>query len=193
MRLKRVGYWGGDWPDPQDLVDESRPVDEIVVQYLQSGFFCRGRMGCANCRICGDRLGCADMTDGVFVWPQRLDHYLTAHHVQLPGWFIEHVHHRVAKYEDAIYEDGLWLKDASVLPKPTRTEADGWTDRVMRLSASICFGYDVEDEDPNLGYLKPQQDEIDWLAAWLASEGWTIGHAVVMKTSPTSTTVQPYA
>ncbi len=41
------------------------------------------------------------------------------------------------------------------------------------LAASIRLGYEAEADDPNLAFEAPSAKEIDWLAAWLASEGWT--------------------
>lgn len=40
------------------------------------------------------------------------------------------------------------------------------------LAASIRLGYEVERDDPNLGFDMPSEAEINWLGAWLASEGW---------------------
>jgi hypothetical protein len=35
-------------------------------------------------------LGCATLTDGVYVWPESLAHYITAHGVRPPGGFVAH-------------------------------------------------------------------------------------------------------
>ena len=40
------------------------------------------------------------------------------------------------------------------------------------LAASIRLGYDVEKHDPCLGFDMPPNRELEWLAAWLVSEGW---------------------
>lgn len=41
------------------------------------------------------------------------------------------------------------------------------------LAASIRLGYESEQEDPNFTFDVPPDDEIEWLGAWLASEGWS--------------------
>lgn len=43
-------------------------------------------MGIAECRFadCGLSLGCADMSDGCWVWPQGFEHYITVHGISLP-------------------------------------------------------------------------------------------------------------
>jgi hypothetical protein len=38
---------------------------------------------------CGERLGCCDLSDGEWVWPQRFEHYVEAHEVCLPDEFVE--------------------------------------------------------------------------------------------------------
>jgi hypothetical protein len=44
---------------------------------------------------------------------------------------------------------------------------------VSELSGSIRLGYEVEQDDPNFRFEVPPEDEINWLAAWLVSEGWS--------------------
>jgi hypothetical protein len=44
---------------------------------------------------------------------------------------------------------------------------------VSDLAGSISLGYEVEATDPNIAFDVPPPDEINWLAAWLVSEGWT--------------------
>jgi hypothetical protein len=35
-------------------------------------------------------MGCRDLTDGTWVWPEGLTHYVRVHHVALPASFLEH-------------------------------------------------------------------------------------------------------
>lgn len=46
------------------------------------------------------------------------------------------------------------------------------TDELKELVAAITLGYEVERDDPNIGYDMPPDQEIEWLAGWLSSEGW---------------------
>lgn len=47
--------------------------------------------GFSLCRICGCRNGGTELTDGVYVWPDGLAHYVTEHDVRLPDVFVQHV------------------------------------------------------------------------------------------------------
>jgi len=115
MELQRVGYWyddGVNWPWPHDLVDASWASEErdLVADHLKRGFVARVWMGYAKCRMCGVTLGDKDLTDGVFVWPEGLDHYLTNHAVRLPDWFVDHVRDCEIRYADATFTDTRWKK-----------------------------------------------------------------------------------
>lgn len=50
---------------------------------------------------------------------------------------------------------------------------DEFSRRAAELAAAIRLGYKVERNDPNIGFETPPDEEIEWLAAWLVSEGWT--------------------
>ncbi len=101
--MKRVGFWRGDgvfyWtlPDPRQLVDASWDalVRASVVAHLKSGRRLDPQFGYSWCRFrCGrpdDLMGSADMTDGVYVWPEGLVHYVEDHCVRLPDDFTAHV------------------------------------------------------------------------------------------------------
>jgi hypothetical protein len=86
-RLKRES-----WPMPQDFVDaewrsESR---SSLVGYLRAGKLARAYMGWSDCRFCNKRNGTVEHTDGVWVWPEGLAHYVEAHAVRLPEEFFLH-------------------------------------------------------------------------------------------------------
>ena len=103
MPLKILGYWHDLGPDsrepdglphPQSLVDPSweRLRRRQIVEYLQSGMRARQCLGLSYCRFqCGLRgLGSADLTDGMWVWPEGLWHYIDVHSVRLPDEFVQH-------------------------------------------------------------------------------------------------------
>lgn len=52
-------------------------------------------------------------------------------------------------------------------------DASGFSRLAGDLAASIRLGYEVEANDPGIAYEMPGHKEIEWLAAWLVSEGWT--------------------
>jgi hypothetical protein len=95
--LKRIGYWQSErepfYPHPSCFQDPEWPEDERqkVVAYLKAGaclFSYRGRSWCRfNCSN-GD-MGSKDLTDGAYVWPEGLAHYVESHQVRLPGKFVE--------------------------------------------------------------------------------------------------------
>jgi len=95
-----IGYWADqgkpDSPyiDPHELIDPDQPRDErfAVVDYLTRGLVARAYMGRSRCRICGDpKNGNLELTDGTFLWPEGLAHYVRDHDVRLPTAFVEHV------------------------------------------------------------------------------------------------------
>src|ERR1041385_1692157 len=101
---RALGFWRypyakgqEDLPDPHDLVRCNWiPSDERVnlVAYLKAGATYETWRGLSHCRFrCGvpDReMGCHDFTDGVWVWPQGLFHYIDKHDVMLPDEFVDH-------------------------------------------------------------------------------------------------------
>src|SRR6478752_148949 len=97
-KLRRIGYWRSadepHWPDPVDFVDEAWDSLErtSVADYLQRGTRTPWlQLGFSTCRFCGKPNGTLDLTDGVYVWPEGLSHYLKDHGVRLPGDIVEHV------------------------------------------------------------------------------------------------------
>lgn len=62
---------------------------------------------------------------------------------------------------------------AVVGEESTPQNQDEFTSRAAGLAAAIRLGYEVERNDPNIGFETPPDDEIEWLAAWLVSEGWS--------------------
>lgn len=93
-----IGYWGKDrddktYPWPQHYVDElqKETMISMIANYLDSGKFVEGYFGWSTCRICGCKNGSTELSDGVYVWPQGLSHYVREHKVRLPDEFIKHV------------------------------------------------------------------------------------------------------
>lgn len=111
-RLVRIGYWGTEsgWPDPSRMVDAVwDPTDrEIVSDYLRRGFVARAYLGRSTCRICGEEVGSLELSDGEFIWPEGLSHYVEAHSVRLPGCFVAHVERRVEHLETAAIDEAWW-------------------------------------------------------------------------------------
>lgn len=100
--MQHIGYWyawsrsGREFPDPKDLVDPCwlEEERERLIAYLRSGITYRRWRGFSSCRFkCGiadQEMGFRDFTDGVWVWPEGLYHYVAEHHVMLPDEFASH-------------------------------------------------------------------------------------------------------
>jgi hypothetical protein len=91
-----VGYWNNHsetkYVDPHKLVIKWLPeTKKKVVAYLVAGKFHGGFMGWSNCRFCGEDVGSTELTDGNWVWPFGLPHYIDKHDVSLPKEFLEHI------------------------------------------------------------------------------------------------------
>lgn len=102
--LRAVGYWnspadrvsdGHRFPDPALLVctDWCAPERKQIVAYLRAGqtyaqwrglSYCRFRCGVSDCDM-----GSRCLTDGLWVWPEGLPHYVECHGVRLPDEFVE--------------------------------------------------------------------------------------------------------
>lgn len=96
--LKRVGYWWSPeeplLPHPRDYVDLSWDEGERqdVVAYLQSAYYLYGWMGFSWCRFgCPEGIGAWDMTDGTWLFPEGLAHYVAKHAVKPRPEFLEHI------------------------------------------------------------------------------------------------------
>jgi hypothetical protein len=102
LKLKAIGYWRTDqwggrlvFPQPQRLVRPAWHADELaqIAAYLRSGHTFARWSGYSFCRFgCGidrPRMGSTDLTDGEWVWPAGLAHYVEAHAVALPEELVE--------------------------------------------------------------------------------------------------------
>jgi hypothetical protein len=114
--LKAIGFWIRDlsdesYPAPQELVgvlpEEQR---RSLARYLESGATFAQYLGYAWCRfVCGasiesgtrgegdnpaalmsTHVGTRDLTDGTWVWPEGLAHYVREHGIVLPEEFMGH-------------------------------------------------------------------------------------------------------
>src|SRR5262245_48470650 len=104
--LKAIGYWrpndgsgaghDSDLPDPRWFVRRGRGNGERgrILAYLRAGREYERYAGYSYCRfwLCWTPpkfMGDGDLTDGVWIWPQGLAHYVQRHWVCLPEEFIE--------------------------------------------------------------------------------------------------------
>jgi len=112
--LRWIGLWHSDehpgLPHPETWVDpawggwEKREVE----YYLSSGSLGRAWMGYSECRLCGQENGAGEFTDGWYVWPEGLVHYVKAHSVKLPDEFLTHALARRRQIEEAPRDESWW-------------------------------------------------------------------------------------
>jgi len=123
-RLEVIGWWFHDLapsslPRPQRLVGSWSDSDRaFVVAYLRAGSPIVDYPDPSFCRFdCGEtEMGSRDLTDGEFVWPDGLAHYVEKHSVRLPEHFVAHVRERegriapfvAPKPRFGLYDRGPW-------------------------------------------------------------------------------------
>ncbi len=114
--LLPLGFWRLDAADtdpehldPQTLVDPtwSGSAEAALVHlYLSCGLVESHELAPSWCRfgcprgLVGERerdLGCATLTDGVYVWPEGLPHYVERHGVRPPRAFVDHARRAVGE------------------------------------------------------------------------------------------------
>jgi hypothetical protein len=84
-------------PSPAALVAPGWNQENLpsILAYLRAGqewIRFRGWSYCRfECGIAPSGLGDRDLTDGVWVWPEGLAHYVEVHAVRLPDEFIDHM------------------------------------------------------------------------------------------------------
>lgn len=84
------------YPDPRVLppLDLPEGDKQRLADYLRNGRVVASYMGNSWCRFeCGVfdwEMGCKDLSDGVWLWPEGLVHYIEVHNVSLPQEFIFH-------------------------------------------------------------------------------------------------------
>lgn len=97
--LKLIGYWldrlsDDDFLAPQEVMFQlPSELRERVAAYLDGGALVRQYRGASRCRFyCGQKHnGCCERSDGEWVWPDGLAHYVREHGIRLPEPFIEKV------------------------------------------------------------------------------------------------------
>lgn len=118
--LKVIGYWRGPGTDPSlpyphvQVGDSSLSLDaETIADYLDRGFLHTSFMGYSICRICGQQNGALELTDGTFLWPEGLSHYIRAHHVRLPTAVEEGILSHIDDLESRGRDVSFWKSQTS--------------------------------------------------------------------------------
>jgi hypothetical protein len=112
--LRLIGYWNGSssgkWPDPRATIDERWDAEERegVGIHLRHGVVARSFLGSSKCRLCEQYVGNLELTDGVYVWPEGLAHYVVEHLVRLPAEFVEHVDQHAGAVDEWNIDSDWW-------------------------------------------------------------------------------------
>ncbi|GAA3030189.1 hypothetical protein GCM10020229_47000 [Kitasatospora albolonga] len=118
-RVRLIGFWGtaesDHLPHPAALVDPGWDEAERhqVAGYLEDGQIAAEWMGVSRCRLCDRPNGSRDLTDGVYLWPEGLAHYVVEHAVRLPAEFVEHVEVSLQALEDLERDSSWWRENAA--------------------------------------------------------------------------------
>jgi len=127
--LKMLGFWRSKneplLPDPAKFIDDLWDKEErlIVSRYLKSAQILSASPGSSWCRFRCKRkhVGSVTYTDGKYVWPEGLAHYIDVHFIRLPDEFIEHAIHNEKSYVGPPYDEIIFNKDWWINQK-------GWND-----------------------------------------------------------------
>ena len=98
-KLSAFGYWKSEWepelPHPEEYAGEGYEADVLVLlkSYLSNATLVLQAEGTSWCRFdCGEKdMGRCDYSDGTYLWPEGLIHYIQAHQVCLPEDFLQHI------------------------------------------------------------------------------------------------------
>lgn len=132
LRLTLIGYWEGEsapgWPRVTDFVDEHWDESErdSAARYLQQGLRAPWRSaGPSRCRFCSKANGSNEKTDGVYLWPDGLAHYLRDHGVRPPISVTRHIL-RGQSIMHKPREDYDWWKEMRREPRSVLVHRDWW-------------------------------------------------------------------
>ncbi len=98
-KLIAIGYWYSiyepELPNPACFEDSNWNLKEknLVIEHLKKGKSIADWMGTSWCRYrCGESgMGASCLTDGKYIFPEKLTHYIEQHNLRLPREFVNHV------------------------------------------------------------------------------------------------------
>lgn len=150
--LQLVGFWSDPsglfdyplaWPHPAQLPKArwSSEQKERVVAYLRAGAELVAYAGMSMCRFeqeCGARpCGTRDLTDGTWLWPDGLEHYVEVHGIALPERLVERAEHSSIPTDLTVdpfapRTDRAWVEWCVANTDPLAAEAAPATERALR-------------------------------------------------------------
>lgn len=115
--VRLLGFWGTvgnrTLPNPADLVDPAWEESDRdwVADYLNHGQVAGSWMGASRCRLCSRLNGSRDLTDGYYLWPEGLAHYVVDHAVRLPAEFLKHIERRLDALDELERDSSWWRQN----------------------------------------------------------------------------------
>ena len=87
----KIGFWRQYKEEKSNLPfpEEGQITEERlkITGYLDSGEIVNSYKGWSNCRLCGKMNGSTEKSDGKYLWPSGLSHYIRDHGVILDKKF----------------------------------------------------------------------------------------------------------
>ena len=123
IKLTAIGYWKScyqpELPDPADFINSDWDSNERkkVIEHLQKSPTIAEWMGISWCRFrCGEiNLGAKCLTDGVYIYPEGLIHYILKHNLKLPESFTTNILSYKGEFKPIDYKnvdiDYSWWKN----------------------------------------------------------------------------------
>ncbi|MFT5355009.1 MAG: hypothetical protein ACI9KE_002222 [Polyangiales bacterium] len=150
------------WADPRALPRSRYEGQKSkIVAFLRGGESGEAYLGYSYCRFedctaSGPSMGSTDRTDGTWVWPEGLVHYVDAHDVALPPEFIEYVLRGTP-----VRTQGVWVRWSAQHRNQTSDETPAAIEDVRALSSELTTAT----------YLPAFDAEAEW---WLVRNGDSI-------------------
>jgi len=99
-------------------------------------------------------MGSSDLTDGVYVWPEGLVHYVEKHNVRLPTEFVKHVLNSLGVFGPLPLVYGLnetwWCREWTVITKKDLIERTAWSQGpapIIQIESPFPAGWYFHDEE----------------------------------------------
>ncbi len=113
---KAFGFWKNTsekFPDITDFISSDKMKNaEAFAQYLNNGSCIVASPGMTKCFLCGAMLGPESInTDGVWIWPSTLSHFVIEHKVHLPAAFSDTIEQKQFIMPDVTEEQRTKVDD----------------------------------------------------------------------------------
>lgn len=163
-QLIGIGYWHNDFakdfPDPGKFVDDDWNEEErqTISIYLKSApalpyaaggvSWCRFRCGISD-------LGSLEFTDGKYIWPEGLPHYIDEHKVKLPREVIDYMlsNKNIVPITDNVDVDWKWWKNQKGWNEQITTFRDQYFDSGILTIAQVHNKLKLKQSDLLVNYL----------------------------------------